>query len=58
VANYSKDEGLKLLSAWNYSPTTLRHVKEFMHQVGYFKQSQSINAIRAAIANKEISEED
>lgn len=36
---YIDSDGVHLLPCWNYSATTLRHVKEFLRQNGYTADS-------------------
>lgn len=41
TGNDEEQYGIILLSAWDYSPTTLRHVKEFMRQHGFDAMSKA-----------------
>ena len=52
VAKINKKGRLVLYSAWDYSQTTLRHVREFMRQNGFMPMSKA--EIKKAIDNKEI----
>lgn len=41
VAEIDKNNKVKLLNAWDYSQTTLRHTKEFLKQNGFEAESKN-----------------
>lgn len=54
VCKITSDNKVVLMSAWNYSVTTLRHVKEFLKQHGF--KAESIKQIRQdyVVESKEV----